>query len=255
MKRGIVILLFVIFAVEVFAQHDTITIRPFVNDLPTKIATDQYLYIGTDWGRYGHLHTANNNFNTIKDTLGFTSFEIGLQWDFQALVFIREEDIEDDMNLSFLRWFNGGRDFLMLGIKVGYVFVKYSTLQDRWNDAGIHSHWLSFDASVYIYRVLRLGIRGDVYLGSTTKSPDGWSYNGFNSDCFNHITINPTLGIRLRYTNFFLDIGVNLDMNNKINHRKMGYYNEVRSIMLPTTDITFNIRLGIRNFTTAKKTR
>lgn len=239
--------MFVVFAGKVFAQRDTIAIRPFVASVPTKIWTDQYLYVGTNWASYGYLNTANNNYNTIKDTLGHTSFEIGLQWNFQLISFKRGVD-----NITLSEMYMNSNE---LAINIGYAFVKYSTPQDRWGDAGIHSHWLSFETSVYGFRFFVLGIQGSIYLGSTTKSPDGWKYNGFNSDCFNHFTINPTMGVRIRYTNVFMEIRVGLDSQSKINRRKMAYYNAVSSVMLPTTDIYLVVRLGFRNFTTAKKTR
>lgn len=248
MKRVFAILLFVWSLLTVYAQGDSIAIRPLKASIPTKIWTDQYLYVGTSWARYGGLRTANNNLNTLQDTLIRTSFEIGLQWNFQ---FVSHKGKSKWTDMSLLEMYMNGN---AVALSLGYSYDKFSYPQDRWSNAGINSHWLSIEAAVYGFRFLLIGFQSFIYLGSSTISPDGWSYNGFNSDCFNRITFEPSMGFRIRYTNVFMEVRMGTDMHPKINRRKLASYNEVRSSTIPDTDVYLIVRLGFRNFTTANKT-
>ncbi len=248
MKRGIVILLFIVFFGEAFAQRDTVAIRPLVSSLPTKIWADQYLYVGFEVGGFGGLRTANNNLNTIHDTLKHTSFEIGLQWDFQVVSLSRKSIFTDRHPLSYFT------EDITYTLSIGYQYDKLSSSRDRWSDFGIHSHWLSVEAAVYGFRYVVIGFRSSIYLGGSTNSPDGWRYNGVNSDCYKQFTIDPFMGFRLKFANLFLEFRLYPTMF-KIDIRETAYYNAVYNHGLIDNDGVIAIRLGIRKFTTAKKTR
>lgn len=250
MKRTLVILILVATTAVAYAQNESVPIRPLVPSVPTKSWINQYLYAETSWGSYSHIRTASNgSYYGNQDTLRRTSFGIGLHTEIQ-LVSLHKTARRGDMSLLEM-YMNGNT----LAINIGYAYDHFSFQQDRWSNAGIHAHWLSVEAAIYGFRFLLWGFKSNIFLGSTSVSRDGWSYNGINPDCFNRITFEPVMGIRLTYTNFFMEIRMGTDAwVGKINLKRMAYYNQVTSQNSSDTEIFLEIRLGFRNFTTANKT-
>ena len=232
-----------------YAQNESVSIRPLVPSIPTKSLINQYFYAESSWSSYSHIQTANNSsYYGSQDTLRRTSFGIGIHTEVQLVSMKKTSQYGD---LSLIEMYMNGNT---LAINIGYSYDHFSYQQDRWSNAGIHAHWLSLEAAIYGFRFLLIGFKTNVFLGSTSVSHDGWSYNGFYPDCFNRITFEPTMGIRITYTNIFLEIRLGTDMGKKINRKKMAYYNHMGSQYYSDSDGFFEIRLGFRNFTTANKT-
>ena len=249
MKRSLTILILATITVVAYSQNDSVSIRPLVPSVPTKSWINHYLYAETSWGSYSHIRTANNgSYYGNQDTLCRTSFGIGLHTEIQ-FVSLHKTDRWGDMSLLEM-YMNGNT----LAINIGYSYDHFSFQQDRWSNAGIHTHWLSVEVAVYGFRFVLLGFKSNMFLGSTSVCRDGWSYNGINSDCFNHFTFEPVMGIRLTYTNLFMEIRMGTDVGGKLNLKRMAYYNQVTSQNYSDTDLFLEIRVGFRNFTTANKT-
>ena len=250
MKQFALILILIATMSQVAAQNDSIVVRPVTPSIPFQTIMFQYLYVETSWAQYDRINTAGNSFNTGYESLYRNSFGIGLRTNFSFLSYKRLSTFGEDFSWTLAGFLYSFSNF---ALNIGYTHDRFSYEQDRWNDAGYHSHWLTFEIGWYALHFLYIGLRSDIYLGSSSVSPDGWSYNGINPDCYKRVNfIAPIFGIKLTYSNIFMELLFEYSAYNNFDEKKLLMYNSVWSSLYPK-NLNLQIRIGIRNFTNSNK--
>ena len=189
------------------------------------LQTDVFAYAGGGMINNGNLWLANNNTNAADKDLHGTYLDAGLQTEF----------------------FLSGRESLRLNTALGYKHEVYA-YDKRLGSTGVHTHWLSADLNMTL-SYFGAGIRSDIFLNSTIKNNDHFSYEGLYGKCFNPASLCYYASFNIRFTRMKLEARLGSYIKPQLNPDKIAYYNLHKSYV---EGLYFEARLQYRLFTTGK---
>lgn len=228
----IIITLFAHISVSAQVLDGHVEVKPLSPTLINKWRTDVYAF-GT-WSGYknGNLWTANNNTGKDKSDcyLNFTELGVGV-------------DLYKDRGFLF-------------EANIGYTYGSIAYTRNLFPSSNVSSHWITFDANIshtfFLDGMFYGGIKSSLFIDSSIKNSDNYSFEGLYDDCFNVATFIPYFGFRLRFQYIKLDARVGGQFIPYLNANKIAYHNMHKTYV---DGLYFEIRFGVRLFSTSNPSR
>lgn len=116
-----------------------------------------------------------------------------------------------------------------LGTSLGYKYECYAYEEGFSPNDGVLSHWLTTSVSTN-FNIMGLnyglGAVSDLFLGSRVKSPDHFSFEGLNSECFNRTSLGLYFCANIRISEIKVEGRIGYYFFPQLNPNKIAYYNQ-----------------------------
>ena len=206
----------------IVSAQDSI-VNPLSKSEKKTIHTDVSLYVAGSRNRHGIWTASNTKYRTYGKNFG-----IGAEFDF-----CRD---------------NGALKFCGL---LGYSVETFSFDKRLLANTGIDSHFISADIKAeYVW--LGAGLKSDIFLFSRAKDQQDLSYLGYNSSCFNRMSLCAYLSYIIPFSRLKLEGRIGGYFVPHINPNKISYVNLTKSYF---DGLYFEFRLSYRIFTTGNVQR
>lgn len=224
--RATILCLMLITSSVVVSAQDSI-VNPLSKSEKKTIHTDVLLYVAGSRNSHGNMWTASNTIYVNNYIYG-KYLDIGAEFDF-----CRD---------------NGAIKFCSL---LGYRVETFSFDKRFFANTGIDSHFISADIKAeYIF--LGAGLKSDIFLFSRAKDQGDLSYLGYNSSCFNRLSLCAYLSCIIPFSRLKLEVRLGSYIVPHLNPNKISYVNLTKSYV---DGLYFEFRLSYKIFTTGNVQR
>jgi len=143
-------------------------------------------------------------------------------------------------------------EWIRLTASLGYTYMVYSYQSLFTATSGVYTHWLSMDVTPtlgWLGLGLFVGLKTDVFLASTLKNNDHFSFEGLYPDCFNKAALCFYGGLYYQFRHVKFEWRMGSYVVPQINPQKMAYYNLTNA---SSTNFYFELRVSYRIFTNGR---
>lgn len=219
--RATILCLMLITSSVVVSAQDSI-VNPLSKSEKKTIHTDVLLYVAGSRNRHGNMWTASNTIYMDNNIYG-KYLDIGAEFDF----------CRDNGTLKFC------------GL-LGYRVETFSFDKRFFANTGIDSHFISADIKAE-YLFFGAGLKSDIFLLSRAKDQGDLSYLGYNSNCFNRLSLCAYFSFIIPFSRLKLEVRVGSYVVPHLNPNKISYVNLTKSHV---DGLYFEFRLSYKIFTT-----
>ena len=224
--RATILCLMLITSSVVVSAQDSI-VNPLSISEKKTTPTDVLLYVAGSRNSHGNMWTASNTVYVDNYIYG-KYLDIGAEFDF----------CRDNGTIK------------LCGL-LGYRVETFSFDKRFFANTGIDSHFISADIKAE-YIVLGAGLKSDIFLFSRAKDPGGLVYLGYNSDCFNRMSLCAYISYTIPFSRLKLEGRIGGYFVPHINPNKISYVNLTKSYF---DGLYFEFRLSYKIFTTGNVQR
>ena len=204
-------------------DSESVIVKPIKDTKLRPLLVDVWLYGAGSYKSHTNLWTANNNSSGSR-SLYDTFADIGI-----------EAEIHKDRLLRF-------------GGALGYKYERYAYDSGFSSSEGVYSHWLStsVNASYWFFNV---GLLSDIYLGSSVKNSDYFSYEGLYGDCFNRASFGFYVGSFIMFTRMKIEGRIGSYIKTQLNPDEIARHNLYNSRV---SGFFWELKASYRLFTSGK---
>lgn len=207
--------------------QDIEPVRPLRTTTLHPMQYDIFVYAAGSAYTYGNLWTANNNTNKNSQKVKGTYYDIGVGIEAYK------------------------RSSTQVSFSLGYKHERFAYTKGFNNASGVNSNWLTTDLNL-TWNYLGVGAKSDIFLASSIKNKDHFTYEGLYSECFNRMTFTPYFELGTKVLNFKLAARMYFNVVPMLNVDKIAYYNLHKS-HLNESGLRLEVKVNYRIFTTGQR--